>query len=877
MSFLKPNRFFHLFTLVLLSSTLTACGGGSGGSGSPATGGTPPAHNLQQIVISPYIDSVAKGAQVNLTATGIYDDQSSEDLTTQVAWSVDDNTLASIDTSGTFLPLEAGLVTVTASLDGLQAQRSLSINDVTLNSIQVIPQQADLASGLQQSFQAIGNYSDGSTQDLSQQVEWESSNTQVAQVTAAVVVSKAIGTATISATLNGVSGQASLSVNNASLQRIEITVNNPNIPVGLSSSITVLGFYSDHTISDVTALASLQIDDASVISFDATTATVQAIAVGQTTISAEVSGFQDDMALQVNDAVLSKIEITPENSSVPAGFKQQFTATGIYNNQSSWDLTELATWVSSDDLIAEVDNRLQTKGEVTAVKKGSAILTAHFDGKSVSADLMVSDASLVGIDVTPISSTVAVGLLQQFEAIAQFSDGSQKVVTDQVEWSSSSQIVSLLGNDNPGLLRTNSSGNVLLIATLNKMKGFTSLKVSDATLNNLTVTVTDKQAMGTTQKLTAEAEYSDGTTVDVSEQVSWNSMDATIAHVSNTAGSRGQVSTLSTGTVSISANMGSISSSQTLEVTAATLQKIQLSSSVNSLYVNQQGSLRAVGFYSDASQQDLTQQVQWMSSADQIIAVSNASESPGLMTALSEGSANVSASFAGVTSSALPFQVIDKPNFPASVSVWASPNVILNDGVDSTTLKATVKPLQSKGAIEDGTAVNFIILDNGVTRNIAASTSGGVASINLTSTDLGLILVKAEVVDTNITATTTINSTDSFAYILQVGRSEQVTVSSDNSTYLAGSKFFMYLRNLSNRDFNIVEFFAKNGGVDFSDSPVKNPGYLSGGVLEGGEYTGIGYQLDEDTVDNTISIGYILYDSVSEKAFVSQVSYTVSK
>ncbi len=788
MSFFKPNNFFHLFILVLLSFSLTACGGGSGGSG------------------------------------------------------------------GTVTP------------------------DVSLDSIQVIPQNVELASGVQQSFQAIGNYSDGSTKDLSKQVEWLSSDTQVAQVTAAVAVSNAAGTATISATLNGVSGQASLSVNSDILQSIEIIVNNPNLPVGLSSSITVLGFYSDQTIRDVTELASLQVDDASLVSIDSTTAMVQAIAIGHTTIRADVSGIQDEMALQVNDAVLSKIKISPENSTIAAGYKQQFTATGIYNNQSSWDLTGLVTWDSSDELIAEVDNQLQTKGEVTAIKKGSAILSAHFDEKSASTDLMVNDATLVSIDVTPASRTVAVGLQLQFEAIALYSDGSQKVVTDQVEWSSDSQIASLVSSNNPGRFKTNSPGDVLLIAKLNNKQGFTNLKISDATLDSLNVVaVTDKQALGTSQKLTANAKFSDGSEVDVTDQVSWVSTDASVAHVSNAAGDRGLVTALSTGTVSISAHMESISSSQTLEVTEGILQQIQLSSSSEDpLYINQQRSLDAVGIYSDGSQQNLTQQVQWMSSDDQIIAVSTASESPGLLTALSAGSASVSASFAGVTASDLSFQVIDNPDYPASISLSASPNVILNDGADSTTLQATVKPLQTSGAIEDGTVVNFIILENGVTRNDTATTIDGVASVRLTSVDVGSILVTAEVVDTDINATTTVNSTDNFARALLIGKSAEVIMSSDKSTYQPGSKFFLYLRNLSNRDFNILAFLARLDGVDFPDSPIKDASYLSEGVLEGGEYTSAGYQLDQVvTADKVISTGYILSDSATNKVFFFTVDYTV--
>ncbi len=879
MSIIQSNKWFHFFLVVILSVTISACGGGGSGSDTNLNQGDNSAPlaspTLQQIVISPYLDSVAKGSRVHFSTIGIYDDQSSEDISAEVIWSVDDETLASVDNIGNVLPLNPGLVTVSAETNGLLAHRSLTINDVSLDSIQVIPQQVELANGMQQTFQAIGNYSDGSTQDLSEQVSWGSSDTQVAQMASAVALGKSAGSATISATLDGISGQAILGVNSAQLQRIEITVNTPSLEVGLSSPISVQGFYSDQSISDVTALASWQIDDTSVVSLDASTEKVKALAPGTATIQADVSGFQANVSIQVNDAVLTKIEISPIKSSLPAGYKQQLQATGIYSNQTSQDLTQQVTWVSSDDGVAEIDNRLLSKGEVTAINKGSTIISAYFSGKSATADLTVSDAELTSIDVTPSSSKIAMGLQQQFEAMALFSDGSQKVVTDKVEWSSNSSNATLVGNNKPGLFQANSQGNVLIIAKLNNEQSFTSLEISGATLNSISLVLeTDKQALGTTQQLIAYGQYSDQSTVDVTDQVNWGSSNTSVARVSNADGSKGLITALSAGLVTVTAQLDSIQSNQALEITAAVLQQIQITaSSTDTFYINQQRSLIAEGSYSDGSTQILTGQVQWVSSSDQVVTVSNASESQGLMTALSAGSASVSASFAGVDSNALSLQVIDDPNHPASISISATPNVILNNGTDSTTLQATVQALQSQGVIADGTEVNFIIQENGVTRTVTATTVNGMASLNLTSTFNGFILITAEVANTDLNATTAVYSTDNFVRVLQVARGSKVVLLQNNTVYQQGSLFALYIRNLSNRDFNVLALLVKNGGVNFPGSPVTDIAYLSGGVLEGGEYTFAGYQLDSDTPNNTISMEYVLKDTPSQFQFGFGVNF----
>jgi hypothetical protein len=106
-----------------------------------------------------------------------------------------------------------------------------------------------------------------------------------------------------------------------------------------------------------------------------------------------------------------------------------------------------------------------------------------------------------------------------------------------------------------------------------------------------------------------------------------------------------------------------------------------------------------------------------------------------------------------------------------------------------------------------------------------------------------------------------------------VAPASNATLINGDTTYQAGSVFLVYMRNLSNRDFNIAAFIAQNGGVDLPNTPVTNPAFLSDGVLEGGEYTGAGYQLDVDTVDNTISLGYLLSDTPSGEGFGFLVNF----
>ncbi len=87
---------------------------------------------------------------------------------------------------------------------------------VTLQSVTVSPATATVDVGSTQQFTASGNYSDGSTKDLTQTAAWTSSNQNIATVDAkGVMTAVAAGSSTITATSDSVSGSASATVNQA--------------------------------------------------------------------------------------------------------------------------------------------------------------------------------------------------------------------------------------------------------------------------------------------------------------------------------------------------------------------------------------------------------------------------------------------------------------------------------------------------------------------------------------------------------------------------------------------------------------------------------------------------------------------------------------
>jgi hypothetical protein len=175
--------------------------------------------SLFSIAVTPSDPSVAIGGTEQFTATGTYGDNSTANLTTQVQWSSGNTSVATIvsgQNGGLATAVASGNSTITATLGTVSGSTNLNVAPVTLVSIAVTPASPSIANGQTEQFTATGTYNNGSTQNISTSVEWQSGNTNVARITngqsGGLASTFGTGTAKISATLGLVSGSTNLTV-----------------------------------------------------------------------------------------------------------------------------------------------------------------------------------------------------------------------------------------------------------------------------------------------------------------------------------------------------------------------------------------------------------------------------------------------------------------------------------------------------------------------------------------------------------------------------------------------------------------------------------------------------------------------------------------
>jgi len=171
---------------------------------------------LQSISVTPATPSIALGTTQQFTATGTYSDLSTANITTSVTWSSSVPATASIG-AGTGLAhgLAAGTTQISATLgSAVSASIPLKVTTATLKSIAVTPATSSIGLNATQQFSAIGTYSDGTTQDISGNVLWSSSNTSAATINASSGLATGVGagTAQITAAQGGAGIPAALTV-----------------------------------------------------------------------------------------------------------------------------------------------------------------------------------------------------------------------------------------------------------------------------------------------------------------------------------------------------------------------------------------------------------------------------------------------------------------------------------------------------------------------------------------------------------------------------------------------------------------------------------------------------------------------------------------
>lgn len=384
---------------------------------------------VDSLAVTPATQSLSVGQTVQLTATGTTGHGSNhpsttQDVTDSATWTSSSPAVASVSSTGLVNALTAGTTTITASMSGftgtITASATITVTASsgtsgaggTVTSLAILPASQSVAIPNETTqFLAIGTTSTGATVNLTSQVAWSSSATQIATIGGSTGLATALtqGTVTVIAlyTSGGstIAGTASFTVSAGSSEEYTAVTLVPASEsvsaagqtgqfIALATSGTT-GLEVDVTNSPQTTWSSSIPSIASVTSGLLTgNGVITGAAAGSTTITAEVKNPNGSI-VSANGTVTATLTAPPEPllsltiipSTITVGNLQDtgnFLAIGTFSSSPYVeDLTNTVTWLSSAPQVFPVSsnnngaNPGAPGGIVTAYGNGNATIIAE--------------------------------------------------------------------------------------------------------------------------------------------------------------------------------------------------------------------------------------------------------------------------------------------------------------------------------------------------------------------------------------------------------------------------------------------------------------------------------------------------------------------
>ncbi|MFB5266251.1 Ig domain-containing protein [Paenibacillus enshidis] len=435
--------------------------------------------------------------------------------------------------------------------------------------------------------------------DVTAEAEWTTSNNGVAKVENGLVTPLSEGTARITVYWNS----------KTLAQNVKVKARYTKLTLEPSGQIDLLTGGQGEQLKLTGVLSSGKTETPSKVSWsssDTSVATVEnglvkPVAKGVAYIAARAEGLSTRMTVYVRSS--SQALLLSETGSLSmflGGASQKLKATDVSIAGTKTDVTDKAVWSSSDPLVLSVN-----EGVITAKAAGKSTVKVSYNGysKSVKVTVLPTINRLVA---SKTSLPVIMGSKTSLPSVsAYFADGSKRSVTSDVTWSVGNTSVAKLEN---GKLVAVAPGTTNLIASVGgeqvQIPVTAQYKVVKLTVSQAKYTLTAGQE---TSLPTVKAQLANGTSKDISDEVSWVASNARVT-VQN-----GKIKAVSKGTATVKAMyMGKyVKASVKVE---PVIQNLSPSTANVELNLKKSKGIKVTGVFTDGSSANLSQNMKWTTS-----------------------------------------------------------------------------------------------------------------------------------------------------------------------------------------------------------------------------------------------------------------------
>ena len=313
-------------------------------------------------------------------------------------------------------------------------------------------------------------------------VTWTSSDDKIAKVANGTVTAVAPGTATITATVAGVSATYTVEVKQP-LTGITLNSASENLVKGQEFDLKVQ-YVPENSTDKVTVTWESNAPEVANVENGKVTALKEGTAI--ITATAKVDGtdreYKATCEVNVEEIKLDSIVLNVKDFELFMGDSKQLEV--VFNPENTTDSKEVV-WTSSDDTVAKVEN-----GKVTALKVGTAVITATVGDKTATVTVTVPAILIEGIEVTLDNAKIEV----EGTANLKVTTNPEKVTEEvAVVYESSDETIAKVDENG-------------VITGVNPGKATITVTVNDKFNQEVEIEVVEKQVPVTPEEPTTEPE-----------------------------------------------------------------------------------------------------------------------------------------------------------------------------------------------------------------------------------------------------------------------------------------------------------------------------------------------------------------------------------